>query len=241
MGLLQFAYRDNEKHKHVLLIRLCKQRKIPGGFLALFRDNSITLVGNNIQGDLTNLQKDFPEITNVLKGRGKRNIINIGLAARRRDVVQSGVVGLQLLVKRTLSLYLPKRDKDIFSNWNSNVLTAEQIAYASKDALAHLEVYEALMKKPDLNLRIEKNNVVIGSKVDIVPRSGAYRNISCMATRAATGVIVDLTDVASPFGIKPIRYKTGKTNVAVEIETILSPSFFVPRYEVTATTSFGHL
>ena len=94
VGLLQFAYRDNEKHKHVLLIRLCKQRKIPGGVLALFRDNSITLVGNNIQGDLTNLQKDFPEITNVLKGRGKRNIINIGLAARRRDVVQSAVVGL---------------------------------------------------------------------------------------------------------------------------------------------------
>ena len=76
---------------------------------------------------------------------------------------------MQLLVKITLSLHLPKRDEDIFSDWNNNVLTTEQIAYASKDALAHLEVYEALMKMPDLNLRIEKDNVVIGSKVDIVP------------------------------------------------------------------------
>ena len=142
---------------------------------------------------------------------------------------------MQLLVKITLSLHLPKRDEDIFSDWNNNVLTTEQIAYASKDALAHLEVYEALMKMPDLNLRIEKDNVVIGSKVDIVPRSGAYQNISCMATPAAVGVIVDLTEVASPIGIKPARYKTGKTNVAVEIESILSPSFFVPRYEVAET------
>ena len=172
--MIQFAYCDNEKHKHVLLIRLCKQRKFPESVLALFRDHSITLVGNNIHGDLTNLQKDFPEIMNVMKARAKRNIINIGLTARRRDVVQSAVVGLQLLVKRTLSLHLPKRDEDIFSDWNKNVLTTEQIAYASKDALAHLEVYEALMKMPDLNLRIEKGNVVIGSKVDIVPRSGAY-------------------------------------------------------------------
>ena len=82
------------------------------------------------------------------------------------------------------------------------------------------------MKMPDLNLRIEKDNVVIGSKVDIVPRSGAYRNILCMATRAAVGVIVDLTEVASPIGIKRASYSTGKTNVAVEIESILSPSFF---------------
>ena len=46
---------------------------------------------------------------------------------------------------------------------------------------------------------------------------------------------MDLTEVASPSGIKPTRYKTGKTTVAVEIESILLQSFFVPRYEVAAT------
>ena len=109
-----------------------------------------------------------------MKARGKRNIINIGLTARRQDVVQSAVVEFQLLVKRTLSLHLPKRDKDIFSGWNKNVLITKQIADASKDALAHLEVCEALMKMLDLNLRTEKEHIVIGSKVDIVPRSDAY-------------------------------------------------------------------
>ena len=62
-----------------------------------------------------------------------------------------------------------------------------------------------------------------------------------MATRAATGVIVDLTEVASPSGIKPTRYKTGKTTVAVEIESILSSSSFVPRYEVAATGAKANL
>ena len=74
VGLIQFAYRDNENPKHVLLIRLCKQRKFPESVLALFRDHSITFVGINIHGDLTNLQKDFPEIMNVMKARAKRNI-----------------------------------------------------------------------------------------------------------------------------------------------------------------------
>ena len=63
----------------------------------------------------------------MMKARGKRNIINIGLTARRQDVVQSAVVKLQLLAKITLSLHLPKRDKDIFSDWNKNVLTTYQV------------------------------------------------------------------------------------------------------------------
>jgi hypothetical protein len=161
------------------------------------------LAGNNIHGDMKTLQKDYPEVVSVLKTRGKHNITNIGLFARRRDIVHSGNVGLQLLVKRLLNYHLPKNDEDIFSDWNKKDLTIEQIAYAAKDALAHLEVYEALMELPDLNLRFKKENVVIGGKVDIVPRSGSCSNVSSMATRAATGVVVDLNNVVSPSGISP--------------------------------------
>ena len=81
----------------------------------------------------------------------------------------SGNVGLQLLVKRLLNYHLPKNDEDIFSDWNKKDLTIEQIAYAAKDVLTHLEVYEALIELPDLNLRFKKEHVIIGGKVDIVP------------------------------------------------------------------------
>ncbi|KAL7532711.1 hypothetical protein ACHAXR_004793, partial [Thalassiosira sp. AJA248-18] len=236
VGLLQFAYRDDQRNKHVLLVRICKHKKIPASVIAFFRDDTITLAGNNIKGDLKGLWKDYPETKHVITSRGEKNIISLGTFARRRDVVQSGVVGLALLVKRLLKYHLPKEDEDKFSDWNRSVLLEPQIAYASKDALAHLDVYEELKSMPDLNLRLRKENVVIGDKVDFVPRSGYYpNNVSCMATRAATGVVVDLASIRSPEGIDPPTYKRGQTNAAIEIETIYSPSFIVPRYKVRAT------
>ena len=46
-----------------------------------------------------------------------------------------------------------------------------------------------LEKLPDLTRRLEESDVVVGKKVDVVPRSG---NVSCMATRAVTAEIVDV-------------------------------------------------
>jgi hypothetical protein len=107
----------------VLLVRICKLGKIPSSIIVIFLDHSITLAGNNIYSDMKTLQKDYPKVVSVLKTRGKHSITNIGLFARRRDIVYSGNVGLQLLVKRLLSYHLPKNNKDISSDWNKNNLT----------------------------------------------------------------------------------------------------------------------
>ena len=120
-------------------------------------------------------------------------------------------------------------------------LQANQIAYASKDALAHLEVYEALKDMPDLNRRLERKDVKVGDKIDIVPRSGMFRNVSLMATRAATGYVLDLSVVNSPAGISPRSRVRGKKYVAVEIETIHSPSFYLPDYKVSSTNKAATL
>ena len=201
------------------MVRICKHKTIPASIIAFFRDQTITLAGNNIKGDLTGLSRDYPEIKEVIKNRGDRNVFNLGTFARRRDVVQSGNVGLSLLVKRLTNYWLPKDDEDKFSNWNQDVLTSRQIAYAAKDALAHLDCYEKLVEMPDLNLRLKPSDVtaLAGSKVDLVPRSGYNSNVSCMATRAATGIVLDLARVRSPEGIEPAMYKRGKTTVAIEI------------------------
>ena len=89
---------------------------------------------------------------------------------------------MALLVQRLTNYHLQKDDEDKFLDWNRSVLKEEQVAYASKDALAHLEVFEQLNKLPDLNLRLRRQDVVIGSKVDFVPRSSYSSNAESMAT-----------------------------------------------------------
>ena len=56
-----------------------------------------------------------------------------------------------------------------------------------------------------------------------------------MATRAAMGVVVDLNNFVSPSGISPKAYRQGQNNVAVEIETIHSPLFRIPKYKSIST------
>jgi hypothetical protein len=75
------------------------------------------------------------------------------------------------------------------------------------DAIGHLEVYEKLKEMPDLTIRLKRGEITIGSKVDFVPRSGYKGGVSSLATRAATGVVVDLETCTSPQGILPERYQ----------------------------------
>ena len=94
VGLLQCMYCDEQRQKYVLLVRICKLGKIPSSIIVIFLDHSITLAGNNIYSDMKTLQKDYPKVVSALKTRGKHSITNIGLFARRRDIVYSGNVGL---------------------------------------------------------------------------------------------------------------------------------------------------
>ena len=84
--------------------------------MAIFCDHSTTLAGSNIHGDMRPLQNDYPEVVSVVKTRGKHTMANNGLFARRRDIVYSGNVGLQLLVKHLLNYHLPNDVEDIFSD-----------------------------------------------------------------------------------------------------------------------------
>ena len=84
------------------------------------------------------------------------------------------------------------------------------------DAIGHLEVYEKLKEMPDLTIRLKRGE-------------------SSLATRAATGVVADLETCTSPQGILPERYQVGKTTVTIELETIHSPLFKVPKYKVKDT------
>lgn len=234
-GLFQLAYRDKSNNLRVLFLRMCKLGAIPHRVIQFFREDSITLVGVNIGGDLSYIRKDYPEMDQVIKSRQESSNVSLGTYARKRDVVQTGTVGLSVLVDRLLGYRLPKDDEDRFADWNITTLTEQMIKYAALDAIGHLQCYEKLQTLPDLTLRLKKDDIRVGDKVDFVPRSGQRGGVSTLATRAATGYIVDLNECESGEGILPKRYKVGKTTTVIELEKIHSPSFKVPKYTVEAT------
>ena len=103
---------------------------------------------------------------------------------------------LPLLTKRALDLYMPKDDTDTFSRWNRTVLENSQVKYAALDVIASLLLFEKLQMMTDLEQRLTKKYVKVNDEVDIVPNSGASKGM--MATRAATGTVVEMVNCRSP-------------------------------------------
>ena len=85
---------------------------------------------------------------------------------------------------------------------------------------------------PDLTSRLNEEDAVVGKKVDLVPRHGSVAN---MATRAATGTIVDMDICHSPDDILPKKARCGKGCVAIKVDCIHSPALILPRYRVDST------
>ena len=236
VGLIQLAYFNKEQNdrKQYLLIRTHKLDRLPGPLVSLLSSNSVNVVGVNVGGDLLRIGKDFG-VQRTLAKRDAKTIISLGVFARKRDVVQSGSVGMKHLVKVVLGYDLEKRDEDKFSNWNANELTSSQVKYAVGDVCAPLTCYEKLCKIPDLTIRLRKNEATPGKKVDLVPRHG---NVACMATRAATGYIIDNSAICqSPDGIVQKEVRAGNGMVAIQLEQIYSPGLKLPHYRKEGCTA----
>ena len=176
----------------------------------------VNLVGVNVGGDVAQLGRDY-NVEDTVAQRKKSTIINLGQYARKRDVVQNGSVGLKHLTKLVLSLLMNKNKEDKFSNWNATKLSKDQIKYAILDVDSSLRIYMELKKKPDLTLRLTISEATPGKKVDLVPRNGS---VACMATRAATGIIIDGYVCRSPEGIEQKKVRAGQGTVAVQHEHV---------------------
>ncbi len=153
--------------------------------------------------------------------RKKETIINLGQYARKLDVVQSGAVGLKELTKIVLGFHVDKNADDTFSNWNADDLTAKQVKYSLFDVDASLRVYDKLRQKPDLTVRLTMEGVIVGKMVDLVLWNGSE---ACMATRAASGYIVNDIISDSPTGIVQKKVRAGQGMVTLKLEKVFSPS-----------------
>jgi hypothetical protein len=233
VGLLQFCFLDNSGVYKTALVHTANKTTLHRQMEEFFRDDSITIVGVHVGSDLAKIGRDF-NLSNVINGRRKESVINLGGYARDRDVVQNGKVSLDELCKAVLKQRIEKQTHLRFSDWNLLQMTQEQIEYAVRDALALLQIFDAIKSLPNLNSRLKPNEATVGKRVDIVPKSG---NVACMATRAATGIISTAEPCDSPDGVTPTSVTPGKKHSVVVIEEIYSPSMKIPRYKKGGTSA----
>ena len=229
ISLIQLAYYNTvDNTKQYLLIRPHKMSTLPSSLVSLLVDNSVNVVGVNVGGDLARIGRDFG-IESTMAKRNKSTVINLGSYARKRDAVENGAIGMKALVKAVLGYDMEKKNEDKFSDWNANKLSDSQIKYAIIDVCAPLECYQKLRDMPDLTIRLTVEDVVAGKTVDLVPRNGS---VACMATRAATGCILDTDAVCqSPDGIVQKKVRAGSGMVAIQLTHVYSPGLKLPHYQ----------
>jgi hypothetical protein len=183
VALIQISYKlavDSEIH--ALLVRVHGKHDLPPALLALLADPDLTFTGRNVGGDLRKIGLDLQcsrHLQNV-------NIVELGRMARERDVVHSGAVGLDTIVRQCLGECLNKTAGVRLSKWSAQTLSPQQQQYAALDVIKSLEVYFKLVHMPNLSLRLS-SSAQPGTEVDIVPAHGA---VHVMATRAGTGKIL---------------------------------------------------
>ena len=191
VALIQICYIDGSGKLITRLIRTHNVTKLPHNLETLLTRDTYKLVGVNVSADLIKIGKDFG-IDDILKvaQKDRPNVINLGPFARARDVVPSGTASLQLLSERVLKARLEKCQIRL-SDWaKKDKLDDNQVKYAALDAIASRKIFLELDKMPDLTFRYTMDDVSTGNTVDlVVPMHGS---VSSMATRAATGIIVDV-------------------------------------------------
>ena len=117
------------------LFRLNKIKEFPTCLKELLEDANLVKVGLSTQDDFKNLRKwcedlepkGFIELQNLVKTYG---ITDLSLAK-----IYALLFGLKLSKRQRLT------------NWEADQLNPKQLAYASLDAIACVEIYEALMTR----------------------------------------------------------------------------------------------
>ena len=120
------------------------------GILNLLLDDGVTFTGVSVSGGLLKIGRDFniDELTSVSQ-KDRPNVINLGIFARERDVVQNGTVELADLCELVFEAKFNKSVEVRLSNWAAS-LTDPQKKYAALDAIISLLLFLKLKELPDL-------------------------------------------------------------------------------------------
>eukprot|EP00986_Skeletonema_menzelii_P017125 scaffold17631_cov148-Skeletonema_menzelii.AAC.1 len=244
--VIQMAYRDKQNKMIVLIFKTGKWGGLPNNLTKLFLDNSYKFVGVNVSADLKKIARDF-DIRSMKKVDQKKraNVINLGLFARKRDVIENAKYGsMTLLAKLVLGIKVDKSQQE--SDWSGD-LNSEQIQYAALDAAISLELYEKLATMPDLTSRLTEEELTAGMKVDLAPQAGQYSLVALLNTRAATATVIGRKPCLCPEGIVPkgngkgTKVKPCANSYVVKVDTIYATGFIIPGYKKKDTNEIVSL
>jgi hypothetical protein len=230
VALLQLAYEPElGGDAEVLLLSIDvrpyngKRKPLHPRILALLEDTSITFVGRAIVADLKKLGVDY-NCSRTTQGAALRSI-DIGMMARKCDVVKSAVVALERLVEVCLGERLSKAPEVRLSDWAGATLTAAQTVYAALDAIKSLEVYLYLLPMADLTLRLTADEADVGVPIDIVPPRGS---VAVLATCGANATIEAPAIWTAPPRCRPPLFSPTPNRRLVTVTNVLAPSLVVP-------------
>ena len=201
VALVQLGYDlQDGKGKKAMLLHVSGLTKLPDRLHSFIADSGYLFAGRAVANDIKRLAKDYSAPTLVQHAK----TVDLGLLARKRDVVKNGTAGLEKLVELTLKLRMSKEPAVRCSVWSKMPLSEAQQEYAALDAILSLEVYDVLTKLPDLTTKLPALQAVIGAQADLVPSHGS---VGVLATRAGVVTISALggTWAAGP-GCRPATY-----------------------------------
>ena len=225
IALIQLSFRiASDGPIHVLLLQVHNKKTLPDRLLELLSDTSITFVGRAIAGDVSKIARDFSNATNI---KQIVKTLDLGVMARERDVVRSGVLGLECLVERVLNEKLTKDPSVRLSRWSVSQLSTEQINYSALDVIKGLEVFFTLNDMPNLTSRLTLHEATPGRVVDIVPSHG---NVHLLATRAAIAYIEPRCEEwMTPHDCRPGKLSITSGRCLVTIMNVLAPKLVIPK------------
>jgi hypothetical protein len=202
----------------------------------LLVSDGIIITGRAVGGDLKKIANDMLWTPHQKQSLELLSVVDLGTMARQRDVVKSGNVSLQDLVRVTLNEHLDKQLQiSSTTSWSAKVLSPAQERYAALDAIKSLEVYFHLQTLKDLTLRLHSNVLGPDFKVDIVPATGC---VTVLGSRAAIGTVQSGTTQWSPPPGCHVRgsgcdrtlniMHTGSDRCLVTVNKVLASNLVVP-------------
>ncbi|KAF5384343.1 hypothetical protein D9615_003177 [Tricholomella constricta] len=128
----------------IFIIPVHKFPRLPTSLLRLLISAQVFKVGSAIKGDITHLKKQFCE----LDGQNSFNLIDLKEYCIQRGLIVRGAsASLDVLVEKTLNMYLPKDGTVRKSEeWEVKHLLPEHICYAAMDVFATRAVFERAME-----------------------------------------------------------------------------------------------
>jgi hypothetical protein len=124
----------------------------------LLVSDGIIITGRAVGGDLKKIANDMIWTPQQKQSLELLSVVDLGTMVRQRDVVKSGNVSLQDLVRVTLNEHLDKQLQiSSTTSWSAKVLSPAQERYDTLDSIKSLEVYFHLQTLKDLTLRLHSN------------------------------------------------------------------------------------